>query len=672
MGEFAAALEGLANLGKVGHAQQPAAGKDGPSQTGRTSTSIIFNPGGSSKGTWVWAMVGAAVVIGSLALILWGVGRSSYNSAATQTALALAAVPPTATPVPPTPTMSATPTQTETLTPTSTETPTLTKTETPTLTPTLEIGPTQISPKDKMVQIYVAAGEFLMGSDETKDSQFLSNELPQHTVYLDAFRIDQTDITNAMFSAFVRATGYQTDAEKVGWANVYENGIWTPINGANWQHPKGPQSNLQSLEKHPVVQVSWNDAQAYCQWSGRRLPSEAEWEKAARGPDGRIYPWGNTAPVKDLLNFNANFGDTSGVGSYPEGVSPYGALDMAGNVWEWVNDWYSDTYYTQSPSRNPSGPTSGDRRVLRGGSWYDVVKYVRSAYRFGSLPDYGGSSIGFRCASSPIASPVSSATPLPTATETSSATPAPSLGIGLTQTSPKDSMVQLYIPAGDFLMGSDKAKDSQAQDDELPQHTVYLDAYWIDQTEVTNAEYARCVTIGKCTKPYDSKSYTHSSYYGDSQFADYPVIYVDWNQAQTYCAWAGRRLPSEAEWEKAARGIDGRIYPWGNAAPDQSLLNYGQNKGDTTAVGSYPTGTSPYGALDMAGNVWEWVNDWYSDSYYLNSPARNPPGPDSGTTRVLRGGSWNGNGWDVRSANRAIITPGYGYSLIGFRCAVSP
>jgi formylglycine-generating enzyme required for sulfatase activity len=248
----------------------------------------------------------------------------------------------------------------------------------------------------------------------------------------------------------------------------------------------------------------------------------------------------------------------------------------------------------------------------------------------------------------------------------------PTLKVFATQVSPKDGMVQVYVPAGEFLMGSDKTKDSQAIYNELPQHTVYLNAFWIDQTEVTNAQYARCVAGGQCTPPHGTSSYTRSSYYGNSQYANYPVIEVDWNQARAYCTWAGRGLPSEAEWEKAARGTDGRIYPWGNAAPDQSKLNYNDIIGDTTAVGSYPSGASPYGALDMAGNVWEWVIDWYSDSYYQQSPARNPTGPDSATSRVLRGGSWGFIILDVRSAHRIWGSPDRRNPNVGFRCAASP
>ena len=209
--------------------------------------------------------------------------------------------------------------------------------------------------------------------------------------------------------------------------------------------------------------------------------------------------------------------------------------------------------------------------------------------------------------------------------------------IGQTHISSIDGMTQVCVPDGELLMGSDKSVDSQAHDDELPQHSVYLDAYWIDQTEVTNAMYEQCVSAGECTPPAKNSSYTRDFYYGNSQFDDYPVIYVDWNQAKAYCQWAGRRLPTEAEWEKAARGTDGRIYPWGNTNPDRSLLNYNGNIDDTAEVGDYPAGQSPYGALDMAGNVWEWVADWYGETYYQNSPDRNPQGPQTGEFGVLRG-----------------------------------
>ncbi|MBI9044578.1 MAG: SUMF1/EgtB/PvdO family nonheme iron enzyme [Anaerolineaceae bacterium] len=260
-------------------------------------------------------------------------------------------------------------------------------------------------------------------------------------------------------------------------------------------------------------------------------------------------------------------------------------------------------------------------------------------------------------------------TPEETATPPNTATP--EFVIGLTQISPYDGMVLVAVPAGEFEMGSNE------DDNEKPIHTVYLDAYWMDQTEVTNAMYEKCVEAGKCDKPGGSA-------YGDSNSSDHPVVYVDWNAAQDYCEWAGRRLPTEAEWEKAAQGTDGRIYPWGNEF-DGEKLNYcdvncdydwadekfDDGYADTAPVGSFSKGASPYGALDMAGNVWEWVLDWYDSDYYSSSPSENPQGPSTGEYRVLRGGSWNYDVRFVRSADRHYWTPSLVDDDVGFRCALS-
>jgi len=250
-----------------------------------------------------------------------------------------------------------------------------------------------------------------------------------------------------------------------------------------------------------------------------------------------------------------------------------------------------------------------------------------------------------------------------------------------------DGMVMVYVPEGEFEMGtSDEQRDRLIEEDvdwedgwnsnEQPIHTVYLDAFWVDQTEVTNGQYALCVADGACQEPHSLESDKRISYFGNPEFIDFQVVYVDWYMAEAYCAWVGRRLPTESEWEKAARGTDGRPYPWGDGI-DHTLANYGgysRENSDTTAVGSYPDGASPYGALDMAGNVFEWVADEYDKRYYHNSPSENPLGPSFGGARhVIRGGSWNGTTNSVRSAVRRRHQSEYrDFPSVGIRCAASP
>ncbi len=269
-------------------------------------------------------------------------------------------------------------------------------------------GSTRKSEIDGMTLVFVPEGDFAMGSDS---SQY-ANERPVHTVFLDSYWVDRTEVTNSMFEVFIARTGYQTDAEKKGSSNGYDivtgKSVLTP--GADWKHPQGPDSSLSELAEHPVVHVSWNDARAYCEWAGRRLLTEAEWEKAARGTDGRTFPWGDAFDGTRLnsadVNLGAGRGDrgfddgfqlTAPVGSYPLGASPYGALDMAGNVWEWVNDWVDEAYYRSSPSANPGGPASGEYRVVRGGSWHDPEDGNRAAYRGWAASGDTDITLGFRC-----------------------------------------------------------------------------------------------------------------------------------------------------------------------------------------------------------------------------------------------------------------------------------
>jgi len=222
----------------------------------------------------------------------------------------------------------------------------------------------------------------------------------------------------------------------------------------------------------------------------------------------------------------------------------------------------------------------------------------------------------------------------------------------------EDGMLLLYVPEGDFFMGSSNQSDPP---DEQPRRRIYLDAFWIDQTEISNANYDKCVKAGNCPAIVSPRP-------DILEHPDYPVQGVTWTDARTYCEWVGRRLPTEAEWEKAARGTDGAIFPWGNDSPNRKMANFNRQNGDVMPIASYPAGASPYGALDMAGNVYEWVQDWYSENYYLLSPSENPTGPESGLTRVLKGGAWNGMAISLRAANRFWSFP-YRNDFDGFRCA---
>ena len=277
----------------------------------------------------------------------------------------------------------------------------------------------------------------------------------------------------------------------------------------------------------------------------------------------------------------------------------------------------------------------------------------------------------------PTSWPTSTITPIPSYTQTPSST-STSLGIGLTQVSPNDGMVMAFVPAGAFDMGY--YQYSSTKRDFAPVHMVYLDAFWIDQTEVTTAMYAQCVATGECNAPrYTNRSTNqNTTYYGNLDYADYPVIYVSWYDAQDYCDWAGRRLPTEAEWEKAARGgLKGKRYPWGNEWPECNFwVKYGANfddddncdETDTRAVGSYHA--NGYELVDMAGNVREWVADRYAFEYYGVSPENNPLGPTSGGYRVLRGGSWNRPNSQISLYYREQNDPTSIGGDIGFRCAM--
>jgi formylglycine-generating enzyme required for sulfatase activity len=276
--------------------------------------------------------------------------------------------------------------------------------------PSLDVGSIQRSEKDGMPMVFVPAGEFTMGSEDGP-----VNEQPVHKVTLPDFWIDQTEVTNAMFAKFMEESGYETDAQKGGCSYVLDVATeqWNCLSDAAWDQPQGSGSSLDGLDAHPVVQVSWNDAGAYCAWAGRRLPSEAEWEKAARSDDARRFPWGNEEVNGTLLNLadvaygtawsipqvDDEYQFTSPVGHYPAGTSPYGALDMAGNVWEWNSSLSRP--YPYDPNDGREDLSASGMRALRGGSWDDFTINVRSMIRFRGGPAFRVAYIGFRCADSP-------------------------------------------------------------------------------------------------------------------------------------------------------------------------------------------------------------------------------------------------------------------------------
>jgi formylglycine-generating enzyme required for sulfatase activity len=270
----------------------------------------------------------------------------------------------------------------------------------------------------------------------------------------------------------------------------------------------------------------------------------------------------------------------------------------------------------------------------------------------------------------PEFTPTPTFTPTPVPTDTPEPTPTPQYQAGSSITREQDGMEMMYVPEGEFMMG---ANDEDSYDDEVPYHPVYLSAFWMDKFEVTTEQYARCVNAGACSAPNATSSAMKTSYYGNSLYNRYPVLHIDWQQASDYCAWAGGRLATEAEWEKAARGDDGRVYPWGSQSPSCQLANMnvdGECVGDTVAVGSYPDGASPYGIMDLAGNVEEWIYDWIDVEYYQNSPYENPQGAASGEERGVRGGSWFDIARYVRTSMRWWQEPFDSSDKIGFRCVM--
>ena len=288
---------------------------------------------------------------------------------------------------------------------------------------TAEITQTNNISNDGMVRL--SGGSFLMGT-EIRDGLLADGEGPIREVTLNPFLIDVTPVTNAQFAQFIEATGYRTEAEQFGWSYVFEKHItpelvsgravgtpwWCKVDGADWRHPEGPQSHINDRANHPVVHVSWNDAQAYCQWAGKRLPTEAEWEYAARGGlVQKLYPWGDelTPDGKHLCNIwqgefpHHDTGEDGYTGVAPVDAYPpngYGLYSITGNTWEWCADWFHTRYHATASRVNPTGPLNGKTKVMKGGSYLCHRSYCyryRPAARTSNAPDSSTTNIGFRC-----------------------------------------------------------------------------------------------------------------------------------------------------------------------------------------------------------------------------------------------------------------------------------
>ena len=610
--------------------------------------------------------------------------------------------------------------------------------------------------------IYIPAGTFLMGNNGS-EGYSNSNELPQHSVNLPDYYIGKYEVTRGEYRQFMNAGGYSTQSywSAAGWSwkgSRTEPDYWAA--SQNWGSPPG---TFTQTDNHPVVGVSYYEAEAFCNWAGGHLPTEAQWERAARwtGTHANVYPWGDTWDVQKCNNWDDTLYPryrTVPVGSYSSYPSPSGCQDMAGSAWEWCKDWYDWDYYSHSPTSDPQGLTSGSYRVVRGGSWTNYGDWFRCAYRnYGDPGSYVWDSSGFRLAYSAETSAIPTFAPdggtydLPQTVTMSCATEGATIHYttdGSTPTcasqtytgpvsvdhslalkaiackegwNPSDvktaeyvinfpqedfplpgggSVRMILIPAGGFLMGNSGIGDDVAysNSDELPQHSVTLSAYYIGKYEVTRGEYRAFMTAGGySTQSYwstdgwswkgsrtEPDNWAASQNWGSPpgaflQTDNYPVVGVSYYEAEAFCNWAGGHLPTEAQWERAARwtGTHANVYPWGDTWDVQKCNDWNDTlyPGYQTApVGSYSSCPSPSGCQDMAGNVWEWCKDWYGSTYYSQSPTSDPQGPASGDNgcRVLRGGSFypSDSVYYYRCAFRnGWANPNYYSWAVGFRLA---
>jgi len=494
-------------------------------------------------------------------------------------------------------------------------------------------------PVDAGKTVQIAAGNFTAGSTDSSHGR----ADPVHKVTLSTFSIDKYEVSVEEYDKCVKS-GICSKPQGVEY-------------GCNYPNAK--------RRAHPMNCVTWNEAQTFCDWRGMRLPTEAEWEYAARGAKSSVYPWGDTPPTckTAAMTYSSNDpkspscgGNTSVIGSHGDGKSPFGVHDLAGNVEEWIWDEYG--YYKPNVSEmtEPGGPINGTDHVVKGGA-YDLAgaKVFAAARRISAEPGARHVWLGFRCAKGPAPK----------------ATPAYFNEVPIVEPIKieKPKTPTISIPGGTFMMGRDGDASGS------PAHSVTLSSYQLDTYEVTVADYRLCMDDKKCVSPqYDSKQ---SCNYDLTGHGLHPINCVKHRDAASYCSWMGKRLPTEAEWEFAARGPAGRLYPWGNGEPSCSLTtftgasgvacNVENGKPVSMALGQIPAGVGYFGNFDLAGNVGEFVSDYFAP--YQAVAVTDPKGAPSGLKRVLRGGSFKTSG--VNAISRQVVDDNWFGDAGGFRCAKS-
>lgn len=500
-------------------------------------------------------------------------------------------------------------------------------------------------------------------------------------VELADFELGKTEVTNAQYALCV-AAGACTPAH-------YERcQQWN-----NREHPDatGPVSENSELRRatHPVVCVDWGQASAFAHWAGARLPSEAEWEFAARsGGQHAHYPWGDDAPDCSRARFDTGIdgalrpgcgrGWTAPPCSTPKGNSAQGVCDLAGNVAEWVADGYSPD--TDVPLDGSARTQPAELRVHRGGSWDEARGDLQATARKGDLPRLRSQGLGFRLARSTSMRPgtvLAKGAAGASCGDTQGCNPGLSCAEGRCETASaaaaRVAMAKVawgLIPAGEFQMGSDgSASADPSTQTGAPPRPVTMRAFQLMKSEVTVALYRRCVEAGECSLPRTGGLCT----YGKRHRDNHPVTCVTWQQAEGFARWAGARLPSEAEWEYAARsGGRTQKYPWGDSPATCKRTDYDSACGieiDTWPVCHRPAGNSAQGICDLVGGVSEWVADWYGP--YSEAPTDGRAQLKPGKDKVVRGRQVSGHFATVATAFRGWYPPGMSLSGLGFRLARS-